>query len=136
MDRFAEGDVVEQPDPEPVVERAAFDALYERLGRVRVPESVKDALIDVCRTLAVDYDCDETNSLLTDRSFLVKAVKLLRGRALVAGREEVAPSDLAVLEWMTTFRVPPEVHAKMGDVIERAAARAAPVTSSSEGGRT
>jgi MoxR-like ATPase len=125
IDRFAEGVVVEQPRVDPVLDRRAFDDLYSALERVRVPGAVKEALLEVCRRLVVDYDCDESNSLLTDRSFLVKAVKLLRGRALLAGREEVERSDLAVLRWMTTFRVPGEVHEKIPEVIARVVDRRA-----------
>jgi MoxR-like ATPase len=122
IDRYALGQVVEQPEPEPVLDREAFEALYKEVSRVRVPEGVKRALIELCRTLVVDYHCNETNSLLTDRSFLVKAVKLMRGRALSEGRSEVAASDLAVLQWMTTFRVPPEVHAEIPELTARASA--------------
>jgi MoxR-like ATPase len=121
IDRFAEGSVVEHPEPEPVLRRADLDRLHARLERVRVPDRVKDGLLGVCRALVVEYDCDEENSLLTDRSFLVKAIKLLRGRALLAGRDGVEPEDLDVLRWMTTFRVPPEVHEKVPELIARAA---------------
>jgi MoxR-like ATPase len=124
IDRFASGAVVEQPDPKPVVDRSALDVLYRRLSSVAVPDAIKEALLEMCRTLVVDYDCRETNSLLTDRSFLVKAVKILRGSALAAGRATVAASDLRVLAWMTTFRVPAEVQARIGEVIEAAIARA------------
>ena len=55
------------------------------------------------------------------RSFLVKAVKLLRGRALLAGRERVEREDLGVLSTMTTFRVPEEVHEKVPELIEEIA---------------
>jgi MoxR-like ATPase len=65
IDRYALGQVVEQPEPEPVLDREAFEALYKELARVRVPEEVKRALIEICRTLVVDYDCNESNSLLT-----------------------------------------------------------------------
>jgi len=118
IDRFAEGSVVEQPEPEPVLARAELDAAFAGLARLTVPAGVKDALIEFLRRLSVDYDCNETNSLLTDRSFLVKAVKLVRGRALLAGRERVERGDLSVLEQMTTFRVPEEVHAKVPALIE------------------
>ena len=120
LDRYAEGSVVEQPEAEPVMVRADFDALAGALGRVDVPDGVKDALIEVLRRLVVEYDCNETNSLLTDRSFLVKALKLLRGRALLAGRDRVAPGDLDVLGWMTTFRVPEEVHEKLPELVSGA----------------
>jgi MoxR-like ATPase len=118
VDQFADGRVVEQPDPEPVLGRADLDALFAAQARIAVPDAEKDRLIEFLRRLVVDYDCDETNSLLTDRSFLVKAVKLLRGRALLAGRDHVKSGDLAVLNLMTTFRVPEEVHEKVPELIE------------------
>jgi MoxR-like ATPase len=118
VDQFADGRVVEQPDPEPVLGRADLDALYAAQSRIAVPAPEKDRLIEFLRRLVVDYDCDETNSLLTDRSFLVKAVKLLRGRALLAERDHVSAEDLAVLHMMTTFRVPEEVHEKVPELLE------------------
>ncbi len=123
VDRYAAGAVVEVPEPEPVMSRGDFDALAAALAEVVVPESVKDALLDVLRRLVVEYDCDETNSLLTDRSFLVKALKLVRGRALLAGRARAEPEDLAVLSWMTTFRVPEDVHASLPEVVSGAIQR-------------
>jgi hypothetical protein len=48
---------------------------------------------------------------------LVKAIKLLRGRALLAGRARVERGDLAVLSQMTTFRVPEEVQAKVPELL-------------------
>ncbi len=118
VDQFADGRVVEQPEPEAVLGRADLDALHAAQSRVAVPAGEKDRLVEFLRRLVVDYDCDETNSLLTDRSFLVKAVKLLRGRALLAGRDHVIAGDLAVLQWMTTFRVPEEVHEKVPELLE------------------
>jgi len=118
VDQFADGRVVEQPEPEPVLGRADLDALHKAQSRIAVPAAEKDHLIEFLRRLVVDYDCDETNSLLTDRSFLVKAVKLLRGRALLAGRDHVQSEDLAVLSLMTTFRVPEEVHEKVPELLE------------------
>jgi MoxR-like ATPase len=124
VDRFAEGQVVEQPEPESVCDRGTFDRAFTALERIIVPDGVKRALLEIYQTLVLDYGCDETNSLLTDRSFLVKAVKLLRGRALLAGREEVGSDDLDVLRWMTTFRVPEEVHEKIPEIIGQVAGRA------------
>ena len=122
VDQFADGRVVEQPEPEPVLGRADLDALRAAQSRVAVPDAEKDRLIEFLRRLVVDYACDETNSLLTDRSFLVKAVKLLRGRALLAGRQHVSAEDMTVLQWMTTFRVPEEVHEKVPELLEEIAA--------------
>jgi MoxR-like ATPase len=117
VDRFADGAVQEQPEPEPVLSRAELERAFADLARIEVPAAEKDRLIEFLRRLVVDYDCDETNSLLTDRSFLVKAVKLLRGRALLAGRTRVERGDLAVLSQMTTFRVPEEVQLKVPELL-------------------
>lgn len=119
VDRFAEGEVMEQARAEPVCTRADLDTLHERLARVVLPAAVKDALLEVLRILVHEHGCNEVNSLLTDRSFLVKAVKLLRGSALAAGRERVEPGDLECLRWMTTFRVPEEVHERVPEVLAR-----------------
>jgi len=122
MNRFADGSVIDQPDPEPVARRQTFDELYAALGRVQVPAEVKEALLQIVRVLVGEYGCDETNSLLTDRSFLVKAVKLLQGRAVLEGRERVGLGDLEVLRWMTTFRVAAEVHEQVPELITRVCA--------------
>ena len=119
LGRFAGSGSVDPPPPEPVIAPGTFAALHARLGLVALPDAVGDALLEILRSLVSEYDCSETNSLLTDRTFLVKAVKLLRGRALLAGRKAVAPEDLDVLCWMTTFRVPDEVHEKVPDLIRR-----------------
>jgi len=121
VDRYVAGEVIEHPAAEPVCNAAILEALHASLATIEVPDAVRDALLEVFRILVVEYGCSETNALLTDRSFLVKAVKLLRGAALLGERREVVPDDLAVLEWMTTFRVPPEVHAKVPEVWRRAA---------------
>ncbi len=119
IDRFAAGSVVEQPEPEPVTDRTTLDSLNRRMYEVRIGPAVRAALLDVLRTLVLEFECNETNSLLTDRTFLVKAVKILRGTALLAGRDTVELADLAALSWMTTFRVPPEAHEALPRVIGR-----------------
>jgi len=127
IDRFAEGLVVEQPDAPPVCDRQTLDRLFAALPTITLPDAVKDALMEVFRVLVGEYGCDETNSILTDRSFLVKAVKLLRGRALIAGRSVVEPPDLDLLRWMTTFRVPEEVHEKVPEILQRVIGKASPM---------
>jgi hypothetical protein len=96
-----------------------LDAAFSALARVAVPPRVREALLEALRILRVEYGCDDSNALLTDRSFLVKAVKLLRGRAWLAGRSAVEAGDLALLGWMTTFRVPEEAHEKIGEIVAR-----------------
>lgn len=120
--RFAAEDVVDRPLPEPVIDAGVFPALYARLGAVQVPAEVCDALLEVLRALVTEHGCSESNALLTDRTFLVKAVKLVRARALLAGRAAATAADLDVLRWMTTFRVPREVHEKLPDLLRRVSA--------------
>lgn len=119
IERYASGQVVEQPDPEAVVDRETLDLMHGELSAVEVPEAVLTGLLEVLRTLVVEFDCTESNSLLTDRSFLVKAIKLIRGRALLRGRTVASVEDLDVLGWMTTFRVPTEAHERLGEVLAR-----------------
>ena len=104
----------------PVAERAAFEALYRALPGVAVPPGVVEALLGILRALVEEHGLREDNALLTDRTFLVKVLKLMRGRALLRGHRGVGLEDLAVLEWMTTFRVPESVHAQVPDLVRRA----------------
>lgn len=119
VDRAAAGALADDARASAVCDRAALDTAYAAISRVGVPPALREALLEVLRILRAEYDCNETNSLLTDRSFLVKSVKLLRGHAWLAGRSSVEAGDLAVLRWMTTFRVPEEAHEKMDEVIAR-----------------
>ena len=100
-----------------------LDAVHRAVFEVAVPEAVRAALLEFLRALVLEYQCDETNSLLTDRSFLVKAVKMIRGRAALDGRSDATVDDLQVLEWMTTFRVPTEVHEVVPNLILRVSGR-------------
>ncbi len=119
VERFAGNAALDLPEPEPVAERGLFDELYAALPDVRIPPALVDALLGLLRALVEEHGLREDNSLLTDRTFLVKALKLLRGRALLEGRKEAGLEDLRVLEWMTTFRVPDEVHARVPELIRR-----------------
>jgi len=120
VERASTGSLATDARAQAVCDRAALDAAYAALPDVAFPRSVRDALLEVLRILRAEYGCDETNSLLTDRTFLVKAVTLLRGHAWLAGRAAVEPADLGVLRWMTSFRVPAEAHEKIDEVIARA----------------
>ncbi len=119
IERFASGTIEEVAAPTAHGTRADYDALYDELQKTQVGDRIKRALLEFLRVLVEHHGCDETNSLLTDRSFLVKAIKLLRGSAVLAGRGRVTVEDLAVLRWMTTFRVPADVRAEIPALIAR-----------------
>jgi len=120
VERASAGSLALDAHARAVCDRAALDAAYAALGGVDFPRAPREALLEVLRILRAEYGCDETNSLLTDRTFLVKAVSLLRGHAWLAGRAAVGVEDLSVLRWLTTFRVPEEAHEKIDEVIARA----------------
>ncbi|MEE8396967.1 MAG: MoxR family ATPase, partial [bacterium] len=79
----------EQIRPERILSREIFDQAYQLLHRVAVPDIVKRGLIDLLSRFVNQFKLDHTNSLITDRSFLVKTIKVLKARALLEGRTQV-----------------------------------------------
>jgi MoxR-like ATPase len=125
MDLYSSTQFSEEVKPEPILSREVFDHAYGLLHKVEVPETIKRALIELLSRFVNQFKLDHTNSLITDRSFLVKTIKVLRARALMEGRMHVVPADLAVLAFITTFRVPEEIDRSMpaivAEVIQRTA---------------
>ena len=113
IDLYSSNDFSDEVKPEPTLNRKVFDDAYKMLHKVTVPDLVKRCLIDLLSRFVNQFKLDHTNSLITDRSFLVKTVKVLKASALLAGRSEVVPDDLNTLSFMTTFRVPEEVNRSM-----------------------
>lgn len=99
------------------VDRSALDEANTAMPKVDLTAAVKQLLLEFLNVLQNDYGCDESNSLLTDRTFLVKAVKILKAKAVLEGRDHCVPEDLFVLKYLTTFRVPEEVHNRIEDII-------------------
>eukprot|EP00466_Bigelowiella_natans_P010480 jgi/Bigna1/130919/aug1.12_g5627 len=77
---------------------------------VHVPIKVKRLLLSFIQALENDDRVQDHNHILSDRTMLVKTVKVLKAHALLNGRMHVTPEDLKVLSLITTYRVPPEVH--------------------------
>jgi hypothetical protein len=69
-------------------------------------------------TLIEDYGCNETNSLISDRTFFVKSLKIMRAHALLHGRDACTLQDLNALKYMTVFRIPEEVFLQLDQIIE------------------
>ena len=105
------------------IEPASSDSLREDrdiLLKVKLPDAVREMLLGFVSDLMTRFDLNDNNSLITDRTFLVKAVKMLKAKAILERRWVVEPQDLIVLKYMTTFRVPPEVHEKIEDLLQEA----------------
>lgn len=121
LDRAARG-ALDAPATPRVADRDTFDLLYAELADVQLGSRVLDGLLAFLSSLVRDHGLGEDNALLTDRTFLVKALKILRGNALLDGRTAVEPRDLAVLASMTTFRVPASVQQQVPALLEHFAA--------------
>ena len=99
--------------------------LQTAVERVRFPPEVRDGIIRFIVQLIARHKLDASNSCISDRTFLVKAPKLLRACAVAAGRDECMPEDLRVLQHMMTFRLPEHVESEqvlalLEEVVEEA----------------
>jgi MoxR-like ATPase len=113
IDLYSTPEFMVEVQPKKILNRGVFDKAYEILHTIAVPDLVKRCLIDLLSRFVNQFKLDHTNSLITDRSFLVKTIKVLKAHALLDGRMQVVPADLAILSFMTTFRVPEEVNRSM-----------------------
>ncbi|CAK0812297.1 unnamed protein product, partial [Prorocentrum cordatum] len=92
--------------------------------RVRVPPQVQGLLLLAVQQLrslclrAVPGQAPAAPALLSDRTFLIKALRLMRAGAAAAGRAACEAEDLLVLRFLTAFRVPPEVHGRIEDILQ------------------
>ncbi len=102
----------------PSVDRSVFERAFKLMTSVEVPKEVKEALLELISTLINDYKLDDTNSLITDRTFLVKGIKIIKSKAILSGRSKAILEDLKVMKYITTFRVPPEVHEQIEEITQ------------------
>ncbi|MCY3972760.1 MAG: MoxR family ATPase [Candidatus Dadabacteria bacterium] len=109
----------EDVKPPKILERATLDELHERVKSTPIPKQVQDGLLEFIRILVEDFGLNETNSLITDRTFLVKALKIIRSHAVLNGRKTCSMKDLEVLKYITVFRIPPEVYAQLDAILEQ-----------------
>lgn len=100
------------------VSRKIFDEYYEKLGSVDIPLAVQEALANFVATLIEDYGCNETNSLISDRTFFVKSLKIMRAHALLNDRDHCTIEDLDALKYMTAFRIPEEVFQQLDQILD------------------
>lgn len=99
------------------VDRAALDGANGTLPKIDLTPAVKQLVLEFLNVLINDYGCDDKNSMLTDRTFLVKAIKILKAKAVLEGRDHCVPEDMFVMKYLTTFRIPEELHDRIEDII-------------------
>jgi MoxR-like ATPase len=100
------------------VSKEVFDEYYQRLNTVVIPSDVQDGLANFVTTLIEDYGLNESNSLISDRTFFVKSLKIIRSHALINNRETCGLQDLMALKYMTAFRLPGEMFKRIEEIIE------------------
>lgn len=100
------------------VSRELLDEYYERLNSVKISTEVQEGLKNFVITLIEKYDLNETNSLISDRTFFVKSLKILKSHALLHNRNTCILEDLKALKYMTAFRIPEEVYARIDEILE------------------
>ena len=125
IDLYSTSRFSEEIRPEPILDRQVFDNAYEVLHQVEVTDLVKRGLMDILSRFVNQFKLDQSNSLITDRSFLVKTIKILRANALLAGRMVVGLEDLHSLTFLTTFRVPEEINRSMPELVNETIQRVA-----------
>jgi len=99
------------------VTKEILDEYYKKLASLEIPPEVQEALANFVATLIEDYGLNETNSLISDRTFFVKALKILRAHALLNDRDKCALEDLFAMKYITAFRLPEEIFMKLDEII-------------------
>ncbi|GBG30265.1 ATPase ravA [Hondaea fermentalgiana] len=98
--------------------RETLEEACDLVPYVLLGEPPKQVLLSLLRILRSQFRLDESNSLLSDRTFLVKAVRVMKANAVLHGRYRCEPRDLYVLRYLTTFRVPEGVQDKIDEIID------------------
>ena len=91
------------------VGKKALDDSYKNLQSVVIPVEVQEGLVSFITWLVEDQRLNESNSVISDRTFLVKSLKLIKASAVIDNRNEANLSDLKVLKFLLPFRVPEEI---------------------------
>lgn len=100
------------------VSKDVFNNYYKKIEDVVIPQEVQNGLADFITVLIEDYGLNESNSLISDRTFFVKSLKIFKSHALLNDRETCTMEDLRALKYMTAFRMPEEVYNQIDDILD------------------
>lgn len=100
------------------VSRDIFNEYYNKLSSIKIPAEVQQGLANFISILVEDFGLNESNSLISDRTFFVKSLKIIRSHALLFNRETCTMEDLNALKYMTAFRVPEDVYEQLDDILQ------------------
>jgi MoxR-like ATPase len=109
--------------PDFTLAQAVDGDLLRRASRVaaevKLPRPVVDAYQRFLDTLRNRYNCNQSNSLLTDRTMLIKVPRMIKALALLEGRGEAIPEDLRVLKYILTFRIPEQLFENLDQILDQ-----------------
>jgi MoxR-like ATPase len=114
-----DGSTAEPAAAEPLDGQLLKDAFHAH-QQVALPQSVMGAYRKILDDLRNRYGCNASNSLLTDRTMLVKVPRMIKAMAFLRGRDTAELEDLQVLKYILTFRVPEDIYEKLDQIIEQA----------------
>jgi MoxR-like ATPase len=89
----------------------------EALRTVRIPPRVLEAYQKFLDNLINKYGCTPENSLLSDRTMLIKVPRMIKALALLEGRDEANVGDLRVLKHILTFRIPENLYENLENLL-------------------
>ena len=92
-----------------IVGKKILNDTYKKFEKVVVPVDVQDGLINFVSWLIEDQKLNEQNSVISDRTFLVKSIKIIKANAILDGRDQADLSDLKALKFLLAFRIPEEL---------------------------
>ncbi|MCH8968418.1 MAG: VWA domain-containing protein, partial [Planctomycetes bacterium] len=114
--------MIDGPPEEITVEQTVTADLLAEASRsiqgVVLPPMVMGAYRRFLDALLNKYGCNPSNSLLTDRTMLVKVPRMIKALALLQGRTTATVEDLRVLKYILTFRVPEEVYDMLDEILQ------------------
>ena len=94
-------------------------AAYKGHWDVELPTAVMEAYRNFLDALVNKHGCTPKNSLLTDRTMLVKVPRMIKAMAFLQGRDRATLEDLRVLKYILTFRVPEHIYENLEELLEQ-----------------
>lgn len=111
-------DLPVEPDIPVRVNKDILDEYYKKLNHIVIPQEVQEGLTRFISILVEDFGLNETNSLISDRTFFVKSLKIIRAHAILSNRDTCTLDDLQALKYMTVFRIPEDVFDRIDEILE------------------
>jgi MoxR-like ATPase/Mg-chelatase subunit ChlD len=94
---------------------------HRALAQVELPRRLVQVYRQFLDALVNKFGCTPSNSMLTDRTMLVKVPRMIKALAFLEGRTRARVEDLRVLKYILTFRVPEHVYNMLDEILKHLA---------------